>query len=113
MYMRVYTKFQTGYAGINSAHNGLRITGKYKGPGIRPDGQGVSNGFLVNIENSTQQSEGEPGRTHAYVYQPENTDVYGENWYPDGTVTNGSFSFGPFFVAQAKSHSDQRRMDML
>jgi hypothetical protein len=102
MYMRVYTKFQSNYAGINSAHNGLRITGKYKGPGIRPDGQGVSNGFLVNLENSTQQSEGEPGYTHAYVYQPENTDVYGENWYPDGRVTNGTFSFGQFFVARPK-----------
>jgi hypothetical protein len=102
MFMRVYTQFQAGYAGINSAHNGLRITGKYKGPGIRPDGQGLSNGFLVNIENSTQQSEGEPGYTHAYVYQPENTDVYGENWYPDGNVTNGSFSFGQYFVARPK-----------
>jgi hypothetical protein len=102
MYMRVYTRFQPNYAGIVDAHNGLRITGKYKGPGIRPDGQGVSNGFLVNIENTTQQSEAEPGYTHAYVYQPENTDVFGENWYPDGTVGNGTFSFGQFFIARPK-----------
>jgi hypothetical protein len=100
MYMRVYTRFQPNYAGINSAHNGLRITGLYKGPGIRPDGKGISNGFLVNIENTTQQGEGEPGNTHAYVYQPENTDVYGENWYPNGQVSNGSFNFGSFFVSR-------------
>ncbi len=102
MFMRVYTRFQPNYAGINSAHNGLRITGLYKGPGIRPDGLGITNGFDVNIENSTQQGEGEPGYTHAYVYQPENTDVYGENWYTDGQVTNGSFNFGPSFVARPK-----------
>jgi len=102
MFMRVYTRFQPDYAGLNSAHNGLRITGLYKGPGIRPDGQGISNGFLVNLENSTQLGEGEPGNTHAYVYQPENTNVYGENWYPDGQVTNGSFNFGSFFVSRPK-----------
>lgn len=80
----------------------MRITGQYKGPGIILDGKGITNGVLVNIENSTQQGEAEPGNTHAYVYQPEQTDPYGENWYPDGTVTNGSYSFGPYFTARPK-----------
>ena len=95
MFMRVYTRFQPNYAGINSAHNGLRITGNYQGPGVIPNGTDF---FLVNIENARFLGEAEPGYTHAYVYQPEQQDLYGESWYTDGHVTNGSFSFGQYFV---------------
>ena len=97
LFMRVYTRFQPDYRGINAAHNGLRITGNYTGPGRRPDGTDF---FLVNIENSRWGSEPEPGYTHAYVYHPEQDDAYGEHWYADGRVTNGSQSFGPHFVAR-------------
>lgn len=95
LFMRVYARYQPTYAGVNSAHNGLRITGAYTGPGRRPNGTDF---FLVNIENSKWGSEAEPGYTHAYVYHPEQDDVYGEHWFSDGRVTNGSQSFGPFFV---------------
>ncbi|HEX7080829.1 MAG TPA: hypothetical protein VF329_07435 [Gammaproteobacteria bacterium] len=95
LFMRVYARFQEDYQGISFAHNGLRITGNYSGPGSRPDGTDF---FLVNIENSTIFSEQEPGYTHAYVYHPEQDDVYGEHWYPDGTTSNGSQSFGENFV---------------
>lgn len=98
LYMRVHARYQADYRGVNSAHNGLRITGNYNGPGRRPDGTDF---FLVNIENSKWDSEPEPGYTHAYVYHPEQDDVYGEHWYADGRVTNGSQSFGPDFVARA------------
>lgn len=97
LFMRVYTRYQPDYGGVNSAHNGLRISGNYNGPGRRPDGTDF---FLVNIENSRWGSEPEPGYTHAYVYHPEQDDVYGEHWYADGRVTNGSQSFGPYFVAR-------------
>ena len=97
IYMRVYGRYQENYAGVNSAHNGLRISGNYTGPGRRPNG---SDFFLVNIENSKWGSEPEPGYTHAYVYHPEQDDVYGEHWYSDGRVTNGSQSFGPYFQAR-------------
>jgi hypothetical protein len=97
MFMRVYTRFQPNYAGINSAHNGLRITGNYTGPGKIPNG---SDFFLVNIENARFLNEAEPGYTHAYVYQPEQQDLYGQSWYSNGTVTNGSFNFGPYFVSR-------------
>ncbi len=97
MFMRVYTRYQSNYAGVNSAHDGLRITGGYKGPGVIPNG---SDFFVVNIENARFQGEAEPGYTHAYVYQPEQQDLYGESWYPDGKVTNGSFNFGPYFVSR-------------
>jgi len=95
MFMRVYTRYQPNYAGINSAHNGLRISGNYKGPGVIPNGTDF---FLVNIENARFLGEPEPGYTHAYVYQPEQQDHYGESWYTDGKVTNGSFNFGPYFI---------------
>lgn len=97
LFMRVYTRFQPDYGGVNSAHNGLRISGNYNGPGQRPDGTDF---FLVNIENSKWGSEPEPGYTHAYVYHPEQDDIYGEHWYSDGRVTNGSQAFGPQFVAR-------------
>lgn len=99
MYMRVYTRFQPNYAGLNSAHNGLRITGNYSGPGVIPNGRDF---FLVNIENARFLGEAEPGYTHAYVYQPEQQDAYGQSWYSDGTVTNGSFDFGSYFVSRPK-----------
>ncbi len=99
LFMRVYARYQPNYAGINSAHNGLRITGNYTGPGSRPNGTDF---FLVNIENSKWGSEAEPGYTHAYVYHPEQDDVYGEHWFSDGSTSNGSQSFGQFFVARPK-----------
>ncbi|HEY8549375.1 MAG TPA: hypothetical protein VIL35_05405 [Vicinamibacterales bacterium] len=97
LYMRVYARYSPTYAGLNAAHNGLRITGNYSGPGRRPNGRDF---FLVNIEHSKWGSEAEPGYTHAYVYHPEQDDVYGEHWYSDGRVTNGQQSFGPYFVAR-------------
>lgn len=99
LFMRVYARYSPNYSGVNDAHNGLRITGRYPGPGTRPNGRDF---FLVNVENSRYLSEGEPGYTHAYVYHPEQDDVYGEHWYPDGTVSNGVQSFGPDFVARPK-----------
>lgn len=99
LFMRVYARYQPTYAGVNSAHNGLRITGNYTGPGRRPNG---SDFFLVNIENSKWGSEAEPGYTHAYVYHPEQDDVYGEHWFPDGSTSNGAQSFGQYFVARPK-----------
>jgi len=99
MFMRVYARYQPTFAGVNSAHSGLRIAGNYTGPGRRPNGTDF---FLVMIENSRYQGEAEPGYTNAYVYHPEQDDVYGEHWYPDGSVGNGAQSFGQYFVARSK-----------
>jgi len=99
LYLRVYMRFQPTFAGVFGAHSGIRIAGNYGGAGVRPDGTDF---FLVEVENSRYQGEGEPGYTNAYVYHPEQDDIYGEHWYPDGTVGNGSQSFGPFFVARPK-----------
>jgi len=97
LFMRVYARYQPDYSGVNSAHNGLRITGNYTGPGRRPNGRDF---FLVNIDNSRFRSEAQPGYTHAYVYHPEQDDVYGEHWYSDGVTSNGAQSFGQYFVAR-------------
>jgi hypothetical protein len=97
LFMRVYARYQPNYAGVNSAHNGLRITGNYTGPGRRPNGTDF---FLVNIDHSRFRSEAEPGYTHAYVYHPEQDDVYGEHWYSDGFTSNGAQSFGQYFVSR-------------
>jgi hypothetical protein len=99
LFMRVYERFQPDYAGIVDAHNGIEISGNYPGPGIRPNG---SDFFLVLVENSRYLDEGEPGYTNAYVYHPEQDDLYGEHWYPDGFVSNGTQSFGPFFVPRPR-----------
>jgi hypothetical protein len=97
IFMRAYWRFQPNYAGLDSSHNGMRVTGNYLGPGRRPNGRDF---FLVNIENSKWGSEPEPGYTHAYVYHPEQDDIYGEHWFADGRTSNGAQSFGPFFQSR-------------
>lgn len=99
LFMRVYARYAPNYAGVNAAHNPLRISGAYTGPGRRPNGTDF---FLVNIEHSKWGSEAEPGYTHAYVYHPEQDDVYGEHWYSDGIVSNGAQSFGPHFISRPR-----------
>jgi hypothetical protein len=98
LFLRVYARYAPDFAGVNSAHNGLRISGNYTGPGRKPNGRDF---FLVTIENSKWGSEPEPGYTHAYVYHPEQDNAYGEHWFADGRVTNGTQSFGPYFVAKS------------
>jgi hypothetical protein len=100
LFIRVYTRFQPNYGGINSAHNGFVIAGNYSGPGRRPNGRDF---FLVGMENSKWGSEAEPGYTHVYVYHPEQDQAYGEHWYSDGTTTSGSQSFGQYFVSRPRS----------
>jgi hypothetical protein len=100
LFVRVYSRYAPNYAGVLEAHNGLRVTGNYLGPGVRPNGRDF---FLVNLENSRYQGETEPGYTHAYVYHPEQDDIYGEHWYSDGSTSNGAQSFGPFFVPRPRT----------
>lgn len=102
LFLRAYTKFAPNYAGINSAHNGLRISANYTGPGTKPNGR---NFMLVELQQ-VDYGEGSPGKTHIYVYHPEQKDNYGENWYPSGRTTNGDGpdgKFGPHFVARPET----------
>jgi hypothetical protein len=99
LHLRVYARYAPNFSGVSSAHNGLRMSGKYSGPGRYPNG---SDFFLVTIENSRSGSDPEPGYTHAYVYHPEQDDAYGEHWFPDGSTANGGQNFGQYFVARPK-----------
>lgn len=102
LFLRAYTNFAANYAGINSAHNGLRISANYTGPGTKPNG----NNFMLVELQQVNYGEGEPGKTHVYVYHPEQNDSYGENWYPSGRTTNGNGpdgGFGPYFIARAET----------
>lgn len=97
LFVRVYTKFAPGYHQTDG-HNGIRIAGNYPGPGRRPNGLDF---FLTLMENSIYYGEARPGYTNLYIYHPEQRDVWGDHWYPDGKVlpfdaTPGNF--GPAFV---------------
>jgi hypothetical protein len=101
VFVRVYTKFDAGFNVIGSGHNGITISSHYCCPGVPANG---TNKFLVNVENSRDSSsEISPGRTHSYVYYPEQRDAYGDHWFPDGTVipfTSIPGDFGPYFIAR-------------
>ena len=102
LFFRAYTKYQPGYQGISSAHDNLRTSGRYAGPGVRPDGTDF---FLVSIEATKARGAAEPGEIAAYVYHPEMDDVFGAYWFPDGGTTNdggkGPGYFGGGFVPRS------------
>jgi hypothetical protein len=101
LFIRAYTRYAANYAGQNSAHNGIRVSANYSGPGNIPDGTDF---MLVELQ-SVNYGEGEPGKLHVYVYHPEQNDNYGENWYPSGRTTNGDGpdgGFGTNFVVRSE-----------
>lgn len=99
VFVRVYTKFETGFNAIGSSHNGIAIKAKYCCPGVPANG---TNKFYVDVENSRDStSEAIPGRTHIYTYHPDQRDQWGDHFFPDGTVIPYSSTpgnFGPYFV---------------
>jgi hypothetical protein len=100
LFVRCYTKFDAGFANGASGHNGISVEANYSGPGIPADGK---NKFYVGIENSPLFSEAAPGYTHLYIYHPEQRDIWGDHWYPDGTVvpfTSTPGNYGPNFVSR-------------
>jgi hypothetical protein len=100
VFVRVYTKFAANYNASGSEHNGVAITSNYCCPGVPANG---TNKFYVDVENSRDLSSANPGFTNSYVYYPEQRDVYGDHWFPDGTVLPNSSTpgnFGPYFVSR-------------
>jgi hypothetical protein len=100
LFVRVYCKYEAGFAVTGQGHNGIRISSpNYPGPGNVPNG---SDFFLFSLENSAYYNEAQPGFTHVYSYHPEQRSQWGDHWYPDGKVlpfdaTPGNFgaSFRP------------------
>jgi len=99
VFIRAYTKFSPGFSVIGSGHNGLGLQSSYwdgpgSGPGIPADGY---NKFYVNVENSREDSsEASPGLTHIYIYHPEQRDIWGDHFYPEGRVVPYDVTPGDF-----------------
>lgn len=98
LFVRAYTKFVAGFDVSGSEHNGIAIQAKYCCPGVPANG---TNKFYVDVENSRDLASPNPGITNAYIYHPEQRDVWGDHFYPDGTVmpiSSQPGNFGPYFV---------------
>jgi len=97
VFLRAYTKFDSGYSVTGSNHNGLRLSAKYPGPGTMPPADGT--GFFLfllqnNILGTTLAGETAPGHSHLYVYWPKQRSAFGDHWYPDGLVKPFSGNIG-------------------
>ena len=88
LFLRWYMKFDEGwFVPGGSVHNGGSISSRYfdqgrATPGIPADGH---NKFLVNYENENSTGEA-PGLMNVYVYRPEQSDRFGDHFYPSGKV---------------------------
>jgi hypothetical protein len=102
LFLRYYAKYDGGFNVLGSSHNGSTISAQYCCPGVRADGY---NKFLVSYEawrDSTAAAN--PGRLNAYVYHPDQRDIWGDHFFPTGTVlpfSSTPFDFGPEFVSRA------------
>ena len=101
LFLRYYARFDSGFNVSGSSHNGSTISAQYCCPGVRADGR---NKFLVSYEawrDSTATAN--PGRLNAYIYHPEQRDIWGDHFFPTGSVLPFSsvpFDFGPEFVSR-------------
>lgn len=101
LFLRFYSKFDKGFNVVGSSHNGASISSNYCCPGERADGY---NKFLVNYEAARYETATAiPGKLAAYVYHPEQRDLWGDYFFPTGVVspfTALPFDFGPEFVSR-------------
>ena len=90
IYVRAYTKFDSGFDVETSSHNGLAVHAHYPGSSgvpAPPDGTGFFTAALQN--NATERpltGENQPGYYQVYAYWPKQRDVYGDHWFSDGWV---------------------------
>ncbi len=97
LFVRVYTKFSSGFSVTGPGHNGIRIESNYPGPGRIPSGRDF---FSFSLENSAYYGEAQPGYTNIYAYHPEQRSQWGDHWYPNGKVLpvdSRPGNFGPNF----------------
>ncbi len=101
LFLRYYARFDEGFNVLGSSHAGSTISAHYCCPGVRADGY---NKFLVSYEawrDSTATAN--PGRLNAYVYHPDQRDIWGDHFFPTGMVlpfSSTPFDFGPTFVSR-------------
>ena len=97
LFMRSYMKWDPGYTISGSNHNGMTMSAKYPGPGIKPRANGT--GFFLfllqnNILGSPLAGETSPGYSHIYAYWPKQRSNFGDHWYPTGMVKPWSSTIG-------------------
>jgi hypothetical protein len=101
LFLRYYAKFDAGFNVLGSSHNGSTISAHYCCPGVPADGY---NKFLVNYEAwRGETATANPGKLNVYIYHPDQRDIWGDHFYPTGTVLPFSsvpFNFGPEFVSR-------------
>ncbi len=101
LFLRYYARFDGGFNVLGSSHNGSTVSAHYCCPGVRADG---ANKFLVSFEAwRDNTATANPGRLNAYIYHPEQRDIWGDHFFPTGTVLPFSsvpFDFGPEFVSR-------------
>ena len=106
IFIRFYAKFNNEFNVSGSSHNGSTISSSYwdgpgGGPGIPADGY---NKFLVSGEAWRDGNEPEnPGSINAYVYHPEQRDIWGDHFFPTGRVLPFDYlpgDFGPYFISR-------------
>ncbi|MCC7380179.1 MAG: hypothetical protein IT384_00005 [Deltaproteobacteria bacterium] len=114
LFLRYYDKFEAPFDVVGSSHNGAFIASHYfdngATPGVPADG---TNKFLVSLEHGRESaSEPRPGFLNIYIYHPAQRDVYGDHFFPDGTVIPFSYlpgDFGPTFVPRPSRVPDLDR----
>jgi hypothetical protein len=99
LFLRYYARFDGAFNVVGSSHNGSVISAHYCCPGVRADG---ANKFLVSFEAwRDSAATANPGRLNAYIYHPDQRDIWGDHFFPTGIVlpfTSVPFDFGPEFV---------------
>lgn len=108
LFLRWYGKFEADWrvAG-NSVHNGASISARYFVNGMATPGQPADgrNKFLVNFESENSVGDA-PGHLNAYVYWPEQGDIWGDHFFPSGLVLpfsvarSGVATFGADFISR-------------
>lgn len=106
LFLRYYTKYDPRFDVVGSTHNGGGISAHYytngmATPGVPADG---TNKFLIEFEAwRGEAAEPNPGRLNIYVYHPTQRSMWGDHFFPDGTVLPNSSipgDFGATFVAR-------------
>jgi len=105
LFLRYYSRFETGFDQVGSSHNGAEISAHYAEggratPGIPANGR---NKFLATFENwRGEAATPSPGHLNIYCYHPEQRSGYGDHFFPSGKVLpqgrQGRDVFGPHFV---------------
>jgi hypothetical protein len=101
LFLRYHGKFDPSLNAIGSSHNGSAISGNYCCAGLKADGY---NQFFVSYEAVRgEASVPSPGKLSVYVYHPDQRDVWGDHFFPNGVVspfTATPGNFGSSFVAR-------------